>query len=736
VTTSSVSTPVPTPANAESEIVCSSGVLCLAAIAHAAGASLSPQYLQRHYGLGLGEPQPGLLVRMAEEQQFKASLEITDWKGLLRLQTLLPAMVRLKSGQWVVLVAMVKPKADEGFTEPQEVAILDPLKAQAQVTAISKDEFGASWDGNLVLAKRKYHIEDSKQPFGFRWFLGEILNQKAAFRDVAATSIILTLIGMASPIFTQLVIDKVLAFQVHATLIVLVIGMMIAIFFETAFGYLRSYLLLGATNKIDMRLTRKAFNHLLSLPIQFFETTSAGVIMRHLQQLERIRGFMTGPLFFMALESVSIIVFLPLLFMYSPLLTAVVLGFTLAMALVIIALIKPYQVRLEKLYNAEGRRQSILVEAIHGMRTVKALALEPMKSRDWNERSANSILTGFEVFKIGIGAGAVTGFLERSQTVAVIGLGALLIFDNELTVGSLIAFQMISGRVTGPLVAIVGLVHQYQETALSVRMLGEVMNHPSEGKSGGGGLRPNLAGSIRFEEVGFRYPNAAAYSLSDVSLDIQPGQVIGLVGRSGSGKTTLTRLIQAMYSPNEGVIRIDGIDIREIDLAHLRSSIGVVLQDNFMFRGTVRDNIAASRPNASLREVIAAAQAAGADEFIERLPQGYDTLLEENASNLSGGQKQRLSIARAILPQPKLLILDEAASALDPESEAIFIRNLRRIAVGKTVLMVSHRLSTLVKSDAIFVFDRGKVVDQGKHDELLTRCEPYQTLWRQQMGQV
>ena len=290
--------------------------------------------------------------------------------------------------------------------------------------------------------------------------------------------------------------------------------------------------------------------------------------------------------------------------------------------------------------------------------------------------------------------------------------------------------------MTGPLVAIVGLVHQYQETALSVRMLGEVMNHPSEGKSGGGGLRPNLAGSIRFEEVGFRYPNAAAYSLSDVSLDIQPGQVIGLVGRSGSGKTTLTRLIQAMYSPNEGVIRIDGIDIREIDLAHLRSSIGVVLQDNFMFRGTVRDNIAASKPNASLREVIAAAQAAGADEFIERLPQGYDTLLEENASNLSGGQKQRLSIARAILPQPKLLILDEAASALDPESEAIFIRNLRRIAVGKTVLMVSHRLSTLVKSDAIFVFERGKVVDQGKHDELLTRCEPYQTLWRQQMGQV
>jgi len=261
------------------------------------------------------------------------------------------------------------------------------------------------------------------------------------------------------------------------------------------------------------------------------------------------------------------------------------------------------------------------------------------------------------------------------------------------------------------------------------------MNHPTEGKKGGG-LRPDLQGGISFERVSFRYPGASANALQDVSLRIQKGQVIGVVGRSGSGKTTLTRLIQAMYRVSDGVVRLDGIDIREIDLAHLRSSIGVVLQENFMFRGTVRENIAASRPNASIRDIILAAQAAGADEFIERLPQGYDTLLEENASNLSGGQKQRLSIARAILAEPKLLILDEAASALDPESEAIFIRNLAQIARGKTVLMVSHRLSTLVQSDAIMVFDRGHLADVGKHSELLERCEPYEQLWRQQMGML
>jgi ATP-binding cassette subfamily B protein len=336
------------------------------------------------------------------------------------------------------------------------------------------------------------------------------------------------------------------------------------------------------------------------------------------------------------------------------------------------------------------------------------------------------------VANISITAQALTQILQKTLMIAVIGFGAQSVFDHTLTVGTLIAFQMIAGRVVGPLVQIVGLVHEYQETALSVRMLGELMNHPSEGRRGGSALRPNLAGGISFDQVTFRYPGSTNATLDSVMLNIKPGMVVGIVGRSGSGKTTLTRLIQGMYSVTEGVVRMDGVDIREIDLQHLRSSIGVVLQDNFMFRATVRENIAATKPNATLSEIIAAAQAAGAAEFIERLPHGYDTLLEENAANLSGGQKQRLSIARAILPAPRILILDEAASALDPESEAIFIDNLSRISVGKTVLMVSHRLSTLVSADAILVFERGRVADYGTHAELVSRCETYQQLWKQQ----
>jgi len=709
---------------------CSSGVLGLAAIAHAAGAELSPEPLHRRYGLGLKEPSADLLVRIAEENDFKAVAHRTNWEGLAGLRTLCPLLLRLKDGSWVVLAAMLP--ADS----PERVAVLHPQARQAKVLELSRESLMEQWSGEAVVARRRFALSDDSQPFGLLWFAAEILRQSGAFRDVAAASVILSFLALGTPLFTQLVIDKVLMHENMSTLVVLTVGIIAVMLFETAFTFLRQFLMLGATNKIDMRLTRMVFSHLLSLPIQYFESRSAGVILRNVYQLESIRGFFTGPLLGTVLECVGLLIFAPLLFFYSPTLATLVLAFTLAMAIVVVALIKPFKARLELMYNAEGRRQALMVEAIHGMRTVKALAVEPAKIREWNERSGRSILTNFSVMKISISAAAVTQVLERLQTIAVIGFGALLIFEHEMSVGSLIAFQMISGRVSGPLVAIVGLVHEYQQVLLAVKLLGEIMNSPSEGKAPGTGLRPAILGAITLEEVSFRYPGAATQALNNLSLRIHPGQVIGVVGRSGSGKTTLTRLIQAMYYVNEGVLRIDGVDIREIDLGYLRSSIGVVLQDNFMFRGTVRDNIAASKPNATLREVIAAAQAAGADEFIERLPQGYDTYLEENAANLSGGQKQRLAIARAILPQPRLLILDEAASALDPESEAIFIRNLARIAKGKTVLMVSHRLSTLVRSDAILVFERGSVADVGTHAQLLQRCAPYQLLWRQQLGQV
>jgi ATP-binding cassette subfamily B protein len=398
-------------------------------------------------------------------------------------------------------------------------------------------------------------------------------------------------------------------------------------------------------------------------------------------------------------------------------------------------LLSPYRRRLEALYNAEGERQAMLVETIHGIQTVKALSMEPVQRKNWDQASANAVGMHFRVGKISITATTISKFLERTLTVMIVWFGAQMVMRGVLSVGELVAFQMISGRVTGPLVQLVSLVHSYQECALSVRMLGSVMNRAKEAGIGHG-LRPPLVGAIEFEDVTFHYVPTCPPALDRVSVKIPAGRVYGVVGRSGSGKTTITRMIQGMYRPQSGLIRIDNLDMRELDIAHLRQNIGVVLQDNFLFRGTVRDNIAMAKPNCSFQEIVYVARMAGADEFIERLPQSFDTMLEENGANLSGGQKQRLAIARALLKDPRILIFDEATSALDPESEAIIQKNLGHISRGRTVMIVSHRLSTLTHCHGIIVLDRGRIEAFGQHQQLLQTSKTYRELWHQQMGRV
>ena len=704
-------------------------IQCLTAIAQHHGLQINPERLINEYALGAQEPGNLLLLRMAADIGLKAKVEQLSWKGLLAQGGVFPLIACMNDGTAMIVVGM---RADAGG----RIALLDPSAAQAVVVLEDETSFCARWAGKVILVKREHKITDPDQRFGFTWFIPEILKQKAAFRDIFIAALAMHFLSLASPIFFQLVIDKVLTHQSETTLWVLAAGIALALAFDSIFGYLRQMLTLAATNKIDMRLTRRTFAHLLSLPIDYFETTTAGVVTRHMQQLEKIRNFLTGRMFFTALDTMALIIFLPILFAYSVQLALVVLLFTALIAAVIGGMVPTYQRRLNALYTAEGQRQAMLVESIHGMRTVKALAIEPSQRRIWDQRSAEAITMHFRVGRVSITGNAITDFLGKLLPVVIIVLGAQQVFDQTLSVGALIAFQMISGRVTGPLIAMVGLVNEYQETALSVRYLGEVMNRQPEGRVGAGGLRPQLEGEISFDQVSFTYPGATGAALNKASFTIPAGSVVGIVGRSGSGKTTLTKLIQGLYPLQEGLVRFDKVDAREIDLSHLRRQIGVVLQENFLFRGTVRENLSATKPDASFEEIVAAAQAAGADEFIERMPKGYDTLLEENAANLSGGQKQRLSIARSLLSKPSILILDEAASALDPESESIFIRNLSRIAVGRTVVMISHRLSTLVNAHAILVMQNGQLVDSGRHSDLLERCETYQSLWNQQTSHL
>jgi ATP-binding cassette subfamily B protein len=703
----------------------------MARVARHHGIDLSSDRLRHLYAIDERTVSQVLLVRMAMDAGLRARITRLSWDALLGLGEAYPALAQLANGNWVVVLA-----AGKAATGEETVAIFDPLAEQPEALVIAKSTFCRHWRGEVIMIKRDRALSTSPRPFGFRWFTPELFRERRLFADVAVAAVLLYGLGLIIPIFFQLVIDKVLVHESFTTLYVLAAGAAVALVFDSLFSFLRRYLLLYSTNKIDIRIATKTFGHLLGLPIAFFEHISAGVLVKHMQQATRIREFLTGRLFLTALDALSLLVFLPVLALYSVKLTCLVLAFTALSGLVVALLIGPFRRRLYSLYQAEGERQALLVETVHGMRTVKSLAMEPLQGRIWDDRCAQSVSTRFSVEKISAAAQSVTGLLEKLMTLGIIGLGALYVFSGEMTIGALVAFNMLAGRVSGPLVQMVTMVHEYQEVALAVKMLGEVMNQPQERGGKRDGLRPDLSGRIEFENVSFRYTADCAPALDGISFTIPAGTVFGIVGRSGSGKTTLTRLISGLYPVQQGLLRIDGFDSREIDLVHLRKSLGLVLQDNFLFRGTVRENIACVKRDATFQEIAHAARLAGADEFIERLPRGFDTMLEENAENLSGGQKQRLAIARALITDPRLLILDEATSSLDSESEMIVRRNLRRIAEGRTVIIVSHRLSMLADANAILVIDRGQVVDLDRHDKLLTQCTTYRQLWNQQTRQI
>mgnify|MGYP002551661797 CR=1 FL=1 len=736
---------------------------CLSAIVKHHGGDTDVSRLIHEYAISEDEPARRLIRKMADDLEFATKTVKISWKKLAGLGAAYPAMAFKKDGSAIVLcgvreVPVEKPavpelpgnagepkitietpeeqnKAPEEPELKQQLAIWDPVARNGrkpQMEFVEEEYFNNELSGEVLLLKKRYSLLEENQPFGLRWFVPEFFRQRVLLGQVAVAIISMSLIGLAIPIFFQLVVDKVLVHESYNTLTVLGFGVMVMLLFNGALEYLENYFLLFATNRIDIRLATRTFAKLLSLPVDFYERISSGVLIKHMQQTEKIRSFLSGSLFFSALELLSLVVFLPFLLFYSVKLTIVVLAFTLAMALVIAALIKPFQIRLEELYLAEGKRQGMLVETIHGIRTVKSLALEPSQQRKWNDTAAYAITRYFRVAKISMTARTLSNFLEKAMFVAIIWFGAKSVFDGTLSVGALIAFQMLSGRVTAPLVRIVGLVHEYQQTALSVKMLGVVMNCP--GEQVGGSLHHQLRGEISIENVSFQYSADGPRVIKDCNLHIAPGTTVGLVGRSGSGKTTLTKLIQGLYPLQAGIIKFDGIDIREIDRSSLRSNIGIVLQDNYFFYGTVRENLTLTKKEASMEEVIYAARMAGADEFIQKMPKGYDSILEENASNLSGGQRQRLAIARALLPNPRLLIFDEATSALDPESETLVRKNLKMIARNRTVFIISHRLSILCRANKIVVMDKGELVETGTHKELIGRNGIYAEFWRQQMG--
>jgi ATP-binding cassette subfamily B protein len=700
-------------------------LLCLEMVARHHGIDLNVERIVHDFAIPSADVSNTLLRRIAENHGFKAKTATLEWDDLADLGSAYPLIAHMTDGTAIVLSGH---RDDNGG----EAVVVDPLFYKKGFIFLSKDKFCQIWSGQLTFLKKIYAIDDEKQPFGLRWFLSEIIKQRSALGHVAVAGIFLNIIALVTPLFFQIVIDKVLVHNSQDTLTVLGIGVTIAVLFESTITFLRNYLLLHTTNKLDIRLSTRVFSHLMRLPVNFFETSSAGVIAKHMQQIEKVREFLTGKLFTALLDSSVLILFIPVIMFYSLFISSIVLAFSVAVSLVVAIILPFFRQELQSLYSAEGRRQALLVESIHGVATVKALALEPNLSRRWADSSAMATTMQKRVGKIALSSQAIIGLFEKLMTVCIVWIGAAKVFDGSLSVGELVAIQMLAGRVSSPLVQLVSLVNEFQQTGLSIRMLGEIMNRRPESLDSRNGLRPAIRGGISLEGVAFTYPGASSPALDGVTVTIPAGSLVGVVGRSGSGKTTLLRVLQGLYMPTTGFVRYDGVDLRELDLSHLRRNFGVVLQESFIFHGTIRDNIAMAVPGAPFGDVLAASQSAGAHEFVQKMPLGYDTILEENAANLSGGQKQRLAIARALLAAPPILMLDEATSALDPESEAIIQSNMAQIARDRTVIAVSHRLSTLVQSDVIFVFDQGKILASGTHGQLLEHCTLYQQLWRQQ----
>ncbi|OYW08259.1 MAG: ABC transporter ATP-binding protein, partial [Acidiphilium sp. 37-67-22] len=488
------------------------------------------------------------------------------------------------------------------------------------------------------------------------------------------------------------------------------------------------------STRIDARLNLMIFDRLMTIPIEFFERNQAGQIAYKVSQIYRVRDFITGRLLTTFINIFMIALVLPILFYLNAFLSWTVLIASAIIAIIITAFLPAIARLTGRIIEAESAKGAVLVESLYGVRTVKSLALEKVRADDWDGRVA---LTS----RLNLGMGQLSAWpqvlslpFDRYATTGVLLLGGYvaLTSQNPLAAGSLVGFMLLGGRVAGPLVSFARLVQDAQEARAAFAIVGEVLNRPTERRAMNTGLRPAFRGAIAFEDVTFTYEGAKTPALNKVSFAVPEGTMLGIVGRSGSGKSTITRLLQGINRDYQGAVKIDNTELREINLRHLRKSFGVVLQDNFLFRGSVRDNIIAGRSGLTFEDAIRAARLAGAEEFIERLPQGYETFVEEGSPNLSGGQKQRLAVARALIADPRLLILDEATSALDPESEALINANLLRIARGRTMVIVSHRLASLVDCDKILVMDAGRVVDIGRHGDLIERCDIYRHLWLQQ----
>ena len=715
-----------------SNTVFPSALHALCAIARFHQVAADPATLAHQLGLSAADPFAiDDLLRAAKQLGLKAKLSRTTVERLGL--TSLPALAIMRTDDGTLHVVIVA-QCDGKRVLLQDMS-MSPAGPNARPTIEPVEVFAAQWTGELILITSRASQTGALVRFDFSWFIPALVKYRRLLSEVLLISFMLQLFGLVSPLFFQVVMDKVLVHKGMTTLDVLVIGLVIVVIFESVLNGLRAYVFSHTTSRIDVELGARLFRHLVALPLAYFQARRVGDSVARVRELENIRSFLTGNALTVLLDVFFSVVFIAVMLLYSVPLTLIVLvslPLYFGLSLAVVPLLRQ---RLDVKFARGAENQAMLVETVTGIQTVKATALEPAFGKRWDAQLAAYVSASFKTQNLASAAHEGVNLIGKLVNAATLWYGAHLVMNNDLSVGQFVAFNMFAQRVSQPIMRMAQLWTDFQQTGISVARLGDILNTRTEVAPTSAAQLPLLKGRITLDQVTFRYRPEAAPVLAGIGLDIKAGEVIGIVGRSGSGKSTFAKLVQRLYTPEGGRLLVDGIDISLIDAAQLRRQVGVVLQDNLLFNRSVRENIAITDPAAPIEAVLRVAQLAGAHEFISELPEGYDTVVGEQGSSLSGGQRQRVAIARALFTNPRILIFDEATSALDYESEAIIQRNMADICQGRTVLIIAHRLSSVRHADRIIVLDKGRIVEAGPHEILVNQAQGlYAHLWSMQDG--
>ena len=698
---------------------------CFVLLARFLGVPADPQQIGHDRGQGDDPYTLEDLSRIAKKLGLVSRIRRCDADELHKMP--LPAVAPLADGDAAVIL-----KVEDGLDEPR-VLVQHADRERPEIWTAT--ELRERFTGRLLLMTARDRVAGEARPFDISWFIPALVKYRKPLRDVLVASFFVQVMALVAPIFFQVVIDKVLVHHSLNTLDVLAIGLSVVLIWETALSGLRNWLFAHSTNRVDAELSARMFRHLMNLPLSYFEARRVGDSVARVRELERIREFLTSNAVTVVIDLLFSVVFFAVMYLYSPFLTLIVLISLPIYAAISIFITPTLRTLLDEKFRRGAENQSFLVETVTGIGTLKSMAVEPQMRDKWEKQFAGYTQTGFQVAKLANWGNHLIQIVSKLTTVAIHYWGAKAVIAGDLSVGALVAFNMLSGRVAAPILRLSQLWQDFQQVRISVDRLGDVLNAPAEPEHNPSRASlPRIKGEIEFDKVRFRYRADAPEALRGVSITIAGGEMLGIVGPSGSGKSTLTKLVQRLYVPEQGRVLVDGVDLALIDPAWLRRQVGVVLQENILFNRSVRENIALSDPTRPMEAVMAAAELAGAHQFIAELAHGYDTIIDERGAKLSGGQRQRIAIARALIGDPRILILDEATSALDAESEEILQGNLRMIAHGRTVIIIAHRLSAVRQCHRIITVEAGEITEQGNHEGLLSAGGRYASLYTKQMG--